>query len=256
MHNDFLPFLDPADVRPFVEDDGEWINLRFDYVNIQSSMHKDDPYALELEYTRAMLLFMLFVPQPKNMLMIGLGGGSLPKYCHRYLPPVDITVVEVNPHVIALRDEFMVPPDGERFRVIQAEGAQFLAKTTKRYDVILVDGFNFRGPAAELETPAFFASCRAALEPAGVMVMNLDSEETGNGAAVARLGEAFGGDVFAMLADGGTNRLVFACDPALLAQAHEQAVPRMKQLAAVHRATLNRRSNTRERWPLIDDAPV
>ena len=256
MQNDFLPFLDPADVRPFVEDDGEWINLRFDYVNIQSSMHKDDPYALELEYTRAMLLFMLFVPQPRRILMIGLGGGSLPKYCHRYLQPCDITVVEINPHVIAVRDEFKVPPDSNHFRVVQADGSQFLADVKKRYDVILVDGFNFKGPAAELETPAFFDNCRTALEPSGVLVMNLDSEETGNGATVALMREAFGGDVFAMLADGGTNRIVFATEPALLQAAHQDAVQRLKKLDAVHQATLNRRSNTRERWPLMDGAPT
>jgi spermidine synthase len=255
MQNDFLPFLDPAEVRPFVEDDGEWVNLRFDYANIQSSMHKDDPYALELEYTRAMLLFLLFVPQPQRMLMIGLGGGSLPKYCHRYLPQVDITVVEINPHVIALRDEFLVPPDSQSFRVVKGDGAQFLATAKKRYDVILVDGFNFKGPAAELETAAFFAHCRAALEPTGVLVMNLDSEDTGNGATVARVREAFASDVFAMLADGGTNRIVFASDPALLRDAHHEAAQRLKALDPVHQATLNRRSNTRERWPLLDDAP-
>ena len=238
-----------------MEDDGEWLNLRFDYAHIQSSMRKDDPCALELEYTRAMLLFLLFVPQPQSILMIGLGGGSLAKYCRRYLPQVRITVVENNPHVIALRDTFQVPPDDERFHVMQAEGAQFVAAATGRHDVILVDGFHFKGPAVELQTAAFFASCRAALEPAGVLVVNLDTEETGNGATVALMRQAFGGEVFAMLADGGTNRIVFATAPALLQVAQQQAVQRMGQLAPVHQATLNRRSNTRERWPLIDEAP-
>ncbi|MBC7437532.1 MAG: hypothetical protein H7332_15870, partial [Bdellovibrionales bacterium] len=143
--------------------------------------------------------------------------------------------------------------DDDQFRVVQAEGAQFLAAATQRYDVILVDGFNFRGPAMELQTAAFFTSCRAALEPAGVLVVNLDTEETGNGATVALMRQTFGGEVFAMLADGGTNRIVFATEPALLEAAHQQAAQRLAALAPVHQATLNRRSDTRERWPLIDE---
>ena len=63
-----------------------------------------DPSALDLEYTQTMMGFLLFLPQPQRIAMIGLGGGSLAKFCHRYLPRTRIQVVEINPHVIALRD--------------------------------------------------------------------------------------------------------------------------------------------------------
>lgn len=258
MQNDFLPLLDPSLVRPFVEDDGEWVNLRFDYANIQSSMHKDDPCRLELEYTRAMLLFLLFVPAPASMLMVGLGGGSLPKYCHKYMAGSDITVLEINPHVIALRDEFKVPPDGERFRVVHADGAQWVASAALEragsFDVILVDGFNFKGPDVRLESQAFIEEARTALAARGVMVLNLDSEESGNGETLARLRNTFDGGVIEMLADGGTNRIVFAGEPGMLRQGQLEARERMARLAPAHQATLNRRSNDRERWPLIDRA--
>jgi spermidine synthase len=58
-----------------------------------------------------MMLVLLFNPAPRSILMIGLGGGSLPKYCHRHLPQCDITVVEINPAVISLREAFQVPPE-------------------------------------------------------------------------------------------------------------------------------------------------
>ena len=44
---------------------------------IQSAMRMDDPFALELDYTRCMMAFLLFHPQPRRALMIGLGGGSI-----------------------------------------------------------------------------------------------------------------------------------------------------------------------------------
>ena len=51
-----------------------------------------------------------------SCLMIGLGGGSLAKFCHHYLPETRITVVEINPHVIAMRRHFQVPDDDAHWR--------------------------------------------------------------------------------------------------------------------------------------------
>ncbi len=61
--------------------------------------------------------FLLFNPRPQHIGMIGLGGGSIQKYCHRYLPHTEISVAEINPDVITLRDCFRVPKTitGSRF---------------------------------------------------------------------------------------------------------------------------------------------
>jgi spermidine synthase len=82
MFDDFFP-ADPDRVKPFVHEDGDTMSLHFDISSIQSRMCMADPNALELEYTRAMMGFLLFVPQPRELLIIGLGGGSLAKYCRR-----------------------------------------------------------------------------------------------------------------------------------------------------------------------------
>jgi spermidine synthase len=87
-------------------------------------MQFQNPHALALEYTRTMMGFLLFNPEPQNIAMLGLGGGSLAKFCYRYLPQSRIQVVEINPQVIALRDEFHVPPDDKRFGVVRGDGAQ------------------------------------------------------------------------------------------------------------------------------------
>ncbi|HEX9431740.1 MAG TPA: transferase spermidine synthase, partial [Burkholderiales bacterium] len=50
---------------------------------IQSAMRIDDPFALALDYTRCMMAFLLLHPEPREALMIGLGGASLPKFFHK-----------------------------------------------------------------------------------------------------------------------------------------------------------------------------
>ena len=63
---------------------------------IQSSMRLEDPYALALDYTRCMMAFLLFHPEPRRALMIGLGGGSLAKFFHKFLKRTSIKVVELD----------------------------------------------------------------------------------------------------------------------------------------------------------------
>ncbi len=145
---------------------------------VQSSMKLDDPYALVLSYTRAMMAFLLFRPRPTHALMIGLGGGSLPKFAYRYLPATRITVIEREPRVIAIaRQYFQVPPDDERFSVLAAEGAAWVAEHPACCDVLMVDGYDGREQGAELSSVDFYASAHRALEDSGVLVANLWSSD-------------------------------------------------------------------------------
>jgi spermidine synthase len=242
MDGDFLPFLDRATVPPVAEQEGRHLTMRFDMATLQSSMSLDDPTRLELEYTRAMMLFLLFNAAPDRILMIGLGGGSLPKYCHRHLPQAHITVVEINPHVIAMREQFQVPPDGPRFRVVHGDGARFMRANRQRFDVVLVDAFHFDGQPEALGRLAFYRACRDAVGDAGVLVVNLDGDPEASAPLLARLGEAFGGGVWSMLADGGSNRIAFAADPQRVREVRASGRERLAALDPVHQATLNRRS--------------
>ncbi len=81
-------------------------HLYFDLQAVQSSMRLDDPDALVTAYARKMMAFLLFNRSPRHILMIGLGGGSLVKFCHRHLLETRLTVVEIDPDVIALRSGF------------------------------------------------------------------------------------------------------------------------------------------------------
>src|SRR3546814_9122322 len=71
-------------------------SLLANWAFVQSIMSIDDPDRLMLDYTRQMMGFLLFNPSPQTIEMIGLGGGSLAKYCYKYLPDVSITAVEID----------------------------------------------------------------------------------------------------------------------------------------------------------------
>ncbi|MCK7473843.1 MAG: hypothetical protein MZV49_10665 [Rhodopseudomonas palustris] len=97
--------------------------------------------------------------------MIGLGGGSIAKFCHHHLPRTRFTAVEVDAEVIALRQEFAIPDDDERFEVVHDDGANFLSRTALRPDVVLVDAFDEIGVAPSLASLEFHLSVSRVLQP-------------------------------------------------------------------------------------------
>lgn len=178
---------------------------------IQSSMSLLNPTALDLEYTRLMMGFLLFHRHPTHILMIGLGGGSLPKFCHRYLPDTSIDVVEIDPDVIAFREAFHIPPDDARFRVIAADGRHYLQAGPQPVDVLLIDAYDGQGMPAALCEPAFFEDCEAALLPDGMLVVNLHLESDSYPVCLTHLRAVFGTSLFEVIDDDMTNSVVFAC---------------------------------------------
>jgi spermidine synthase len=160
-------------VRPRVYQDSDSVSLQFHVGEIQSEMLASEPNVLVLSYTRTMVAFTLFHQEPKRIAMIGLGGGSLLKWCYHQLPATDITVIEISSMVISLREHFYIPADNERFRVICGDGADYVAATEDSPDVLLVDGFDIHGQPPQLCSKKFYEDCYRALASDGVMVVNL-----------------------------------------------------------------------------------
>jgi spermidine synthase len=196
--------------RPFLIDSGSLRNLYFDTANTQSSMRLDDPDALVSAYTRKMMAFLLFTPEPRQLLMIGLGGGSLAKFCYRRLPQARISVIEINAEVIALREHFAIPADDERFEVIHEDGAAFLARTRVTADVILIDAFDELGIAPSLASPDFYRRANDALTANGVLVLNLSGDVDRYPAHIQYLHAAFDGAVLPLPVAADHNLLLFA----------------------------------------------
>lgn len=200
----------PAHAQPFVHDDGNTRSLHFTMGELQSRMLMHSPWRLEVDYTLTMMGFLLFRPAPLHIAMVGLGGGSLAKFCHRQLPRSQMTVLEINPQVVALRREFQVPDDDERFRVITADGAAYLQAGAARFDVLLIDGFDHQGQPPALCSQRFYDDCFSALSPGGVLVVNLHYDDPDYALLVGRIARSFEGNSAEIVASEQTNSIVFA----------------------------------------------
>jgi spermidine synthase len=178
--------------------------------NRQSIMSVDEPDALIAAYTRKMMAFLLFNPTPQRITMIGLGGGSLPKFCYRNLRAAQITVVEIDPRVVALRDEFCIPADDERFRILCEDGADHISQVTDPIDVLLVDAFDPIGLAPTLAASDFYVQAAERLSPRGVLVMNFSGARSRYVVHIERIKAAFGGSMLLVPVITDDNLLLFA----------------------------------------------
>jgi len=176
---------------------------------IQSSMRLSDPFALELEYTRCMMCFLLFHPRPRRALKIGLGGGSLVKFFWRRLPWLRMRVVELDERVVKVaRAQFHLPADDARLCVAIGDGAEALAPEC--CDLLVVDAFADEHPPKALVSQAFFDAAWLALEEPGALVLNLMNDDPKLDERIARVERAFGGAVLALPALYDPNVIVIA----------------------------------------------
>ncbi len=177
---------------------------------IQSAMRVSRPWDLELAYTRAMMGFVMFNPMPQDVLMIGLGGGSLAKFIRKQREQTQITAVEIDPRVIAAaRGQFELPPNDDTLTVIEADGALYVRQHPASADVILLDGFDAGNQVEALATQTFYDACRRALRPGGILVVNLWGRDREFAEYFARLTRAFDGEVGWLSVQDKTNVIVF-----------------------------------------------
>jgi len=195
--------------QPLVRRGWRYTELQFTGGVSQSRMRNFRPDQLLIDYTRTMMGSLLFRPRPALVAMVGLGGGSQVKFCHRHLPDTRVEVAENNPHVLALRRTFRIPRDDARLQVLLADGAQFVRERRGRCDILLVDGYDETGIPAALSSQRFYDDCRDALVPGGVMAGNLYA--TDYAAHVKKLQRSFGrGRVWMLEEKRQSNRVVFA----------------------------------------------
>jgi spermidine synthase len=219
--------------KPFVYRRRGTVSLHFNLWATQSEMRCHAPDELIVPYTRTMMGFLLFKPRPQRIVMIGLGGGSLAKYCHAKLPEASIVVAEINREVIALRDLFRIPPDEERFEVLCEDGAALVGKLSNCVDVLLVDGFDLHGQPAQLCTQRFYEDCYRSLAPEGLIVINLSIDDPNLEQSHARLRRSFANAVLVDSPDG-TNKVAFAGKGAGFDLPLEKLRARLAKLERLH----------------------
>ena len=227
---------------PLVTTRGDRRTLEFAPGDLQSAMSLADPTRLLLAYCRAMVCFALFVPRPRHIVLVGLGGGSLAKFCYRHFAHARITVLEQRADVIALRAQFAIPPDDARLCVIHADAAAWLAAQAPGAvgaDVLMVDGFDQCGLPPALGSARFYGDCRRALTEGGVLVANIFSYDPALPRMLARLDLLFDARLCWFDGVAGNNRIVFAVKAAA-GQADALRPPQARRAVRLQRLVARR----------------
>jgi spermidine synthase len=176
--------------------------LHFGSPWVQGAMRIARPWALELEYTRELMMPLLLRRgrgRPAKVLQVGLGAASITRFLHRHRPEARLTVVEILPEVIEnARRSFHLPDESPHLRIVLADAFDFMASARGRFDLIVVDGFDAKGRAGILDSVPFYANCHARLAPDGMLAVNLLARRKSAAPSVQRLREVFGGHVLAM----------------------------------------------------------
>ena len=167
---------------------------------IQGSMLLDAPNVLVHEYIQRMMAWLLLMdpstaPQ-RQALQLGLGAGSLTKFCHKEIR-MQTAAIELNPQVLhACRGWFKLPADNPHMQVILADAAREItqARWLGAVDALQVDLYDEEAAAPVLDSPDFYADCRNVLTDEGCMTVNLFGRSSSFDRSVERIAAAFGRD--------------------------------------------------------------
>ena len=183
-------------------------SLHLGTVTIQSSMKVKSPIELQLAYSRGMMAFLLFSNKVKNVLSIGLGGGSVPKYIHAHCPEITQTIIEINPQIIHIaRSHFLVPNNDARLNVIEGDGIAYMKNHPNSADCLMIDAFDAHGIPPDFCSQEFFDSCENTLTNAGIFVINLWGSDKNFDIYLRRIEQSFNDKVL-MLPTGKPGNIV------------------------------------------------
>lgn len=208
--------------------------LHLESNTVQSAMQVSQPNMLTLNYSRAILYFLLFSDQVKTVLTIGLGGGSVTKYIHAYCPQIEQTVLEVNPEVIRVaRSHFYVPDNDARLNIIRGDGIAYMHDHANSSDCLIIDAFDAYGLPPDFCTQAFFDTCFAVLQTHGILVVNLWGSDKHFDTYLQRMELSFNGRVL-MVRTGKPGNIIVFCfkDPQKLSE--KKLRERARLLAQTH----------------------
>lgn len=184
--------------------------LHFGSEWIQGGMRINRPFSLALEYQQYMMALMLFNPDPKDILQLGLGAGGLAKYTWKYFPEASTRVVEISEDVyMAARMWFKMPDDDDHLSVIFEDCKKYLVKAQNTADWLLVDIYDAEAWGPVYDDVPFYRLCRKSLRDGGISAYNVFGGEDYTKSR-DNISEAFDGRVLVMpdVAEG--NRIVLA----------------------------------------------
>ena len=174
-------------------------------------------------------------PEPEDVLLIGLAGGTVARQLTAAYGPIPITGVEIDPEIDEVARKYFGLDDLENVDVIVADGRYALRTSDRAFDLIGVDAYRQPYIPFQLTSREFFQEVAAHLRPGGVAVVNAGRTRTD-----FRLVEALAAtmrDVFphvvAIDVDRYTNTILVGSQSPLSADALMQNIERLPEASPV-----------------------
>jgi spermidine synthase len=162
----------------FVYEDGNTRCLCFSKlcaIGRQTCIDLKQPDRLVFEYTQMMLGALYLNPQPHSILIVGLGGGTLPRTLGKLLPQADIDVVEIDPAVVGVAQQYFGFLPDERIHLTVQDGRAYVRqalRASKRYQLIMLDAYEHQYIPEHMLTREFLTEVRSLLQPGGIVAAN------------------------------------------------------------------------------------
>src|SRR5262245_14967870 len=160
----------------FVTKSGSLLKMAFQWKGWyfqESQVNLADPDDLPMLYSRVISVATIYPQDIKRVLILGLGGGSIPTYLGRFLPDATIDSVELDPGVIDAAKTYFGMRETSKSRLIDSDGRVFLKRHSEPYDIIMVDAFTGSYIPFHLMTKEFYSLVRERLAPHGVAAFNI-----------------------------------------------------------------------------------
>lgn len=139
----------------------------------QSVIRVGAPLELQLPYARASMTALGIVPDPRRVLIVGLGGGSMAMFLQALFPEAEIDAVDIDPGVVEVAVEYFGLRPGPRLRAVVADGRKFLEESPGGYDLVFLDAFGGDWVPPHLVTAEFMRALRAKLSARGLAIANV-----------------------------------------------------------------------------------
>ena len=184
--------------RIIVEDERNLRCLKFTLVrenSRQTCMDRNNPQRLVFDYAKMTLSALLLKPDPERILIIGLGGGTLPMALRDILPSAVIDTVEIDEAVVRVAKRFFNFAEDDQNRVYVQDARVFGKRAALRgeqYDLIILDAFDGEYIPEHLMTVEFLGEMRGLLNDDGVLVANTFASSKLYDYESATYAEAFG----------------------------------------------------------------
>jgi spermidine synthase len=142
----------------------------------ESAVDLNDRSRLIVPYTRFIAASATFHPNPKSVLMIGLGGGGFNQFFEKAFPSATLETVELDPQVFALAQKHLAFKPTDRDKVVLFDGRMFLRRSKATYDWIILDAFRGGFVPPHLKTVEFYKLAQSHLTRDGLFVANVRTD--------------------------------------------------------------------------------